>query len=44
MIVEFAKSVEKSVEKLKIKLIILKIEKLINELESAQTKKDIPNI
>ncbi len=44
MIVEFDKSFEKSIDKIKDKSVFPKIEKLIIDLENAQTIKDVKNI
>ena len=44
MIVEFDKSFEKSIDKIKDKSVFPKIEKLIIDLENAQTIKEVKNI
>jgi mRNA interferase RelE/StbE len=44
VIVEFDKSFEKSIDKIKDKSVFPKIEKLIIDLENAQTIKDVKNI
>jgi hypothetical protein len=44
VIVEFDKSFEKSIDKIKDKSVFPKIEKLIIDLENAQTIKEVKNI
>lgn len=44
MIVQFDKSFEKSIDKIKDKSIFPKIEKLIDELEKLNSLKEVPNL
>jgi mRNA interferase RelE/StbE len=44
MIIEFDKSFEKSLEKIKNKSLFLKIEKIIIEFENAKALNELPNI